>query len=149
MRKIHSRGVVPEIIKTFVFYVFIFVQLTLTIPLPSLLLFLPFLLRLLQTTMNKGFKFDDDALDGHGFSAPPSQSPWEFSGYSLTVAEEHLQRNTTPIDVKILNAKQRKDQRKHAWLMQSPVEEADSDGEGKGEGEGEVIGGVPTLPELI
>lgn len=55
--------------------------------------------------MNKDFTFEVD----EGYAAPvSSQSPWEFSAYSHTVAEEHLQRRTTSIDDKISRAKARK-----------------------------------------
>ncbi|XP_010246835.1 PREDICTED: DEAD-box ATP-dependent RNA helicase 28-like [Nelumbo nucifera] len=35
-----------------------------------------------------------------------SQSPWEFSAYSESVAEEHARRSTTSIDFKISRARE-------------------------------------------
>jgi ribonuclease E len=47
--------------------------------------------------MNKGFVFEIDADE----VVKQAQSPWEFSGYSATMNEEHSERNTTSIDQKI------------------------------------------------
>uniref|UniRef100_A0A0D6QTT0 RNA helicase n=1 Tax=Araucaria cunninghamii TaxID=56994 RepID=A0A0D6QTT0_ARACU len=51
--------------------------------------------------MNKSFVFDDGGSEPLVQIPPKSQSPWEFSGYSETVATEHARRNTTSIDHKI------------------------------------------------
>ncbi|MCO5592482.1 hypothetical protein L7F22_046485 [Adiantum nelumboides] len=54
--------------------------------------------------MNDAFTFEVD--EGYPAATPlTSQSPWEFSAYSHTVAQEHLQRRTTSIDDKISRAK--------------------------------------------
>lgn len=47
--------------------------------------------------MNKEFVFEIDADE----VVKQAQSPWEFSGYSATMNEEHSERNTTSIDHKI------------------------------------------------
>ena len=47
--------------------------------------------------MNKEFVFEIDANE----VVKQAQSPWEFSGYSATMNEEHSERNTTSIDHKI------------------------------------------------
>eukprot|EP01018_Ginkgo_biloba_P019412 Gb_16576 [translate_table: standard] len=49
--------------------------------------------------MNEGFVFDDGGVEP--LLPPKTQSPWEFSGFSETVAQEHARRNTTSIDHKI------------------------------------------------
>ncbi|KAI5077374.1 hypothetical protein GOP47_0007198 [Adiantum capillus-veneris] len=59
-----------------------------------------------EEAMNTAFTFN--VGEGYPAAAPASQSPWEFSAYSHTVAEEHLQRRTTSIDDKILRAKTKK-----------------------------------------
>lgn len=49
------------------------------------------------SNMNKEFVFEIDADE----VVKQTQSPWEFSGYSATMNEEHSERNTTSIDHKI------------------------------------------------
>ena len=49
------------------------------------------------SNMNKGFVFEIDADE----VVKQAQSPWEFSGYTATMNEEHSERNTTSLDQKI------------------------------------------------
>lgn len=91
-----------------------------------------------SVAMNKAFTFEID--DGYTASAIPRfQSPWEFSGYSHTVAEEHLQRRTTSIDDKISRARRRKaqqlNQTRHSKIKKAhnlvsgrPEDDDDDDG---------------------
>lgn len=51
--------------------------------------------------MNKGFIFEAGGLELEPLPPLKSQSPWEFSGYSETVAQEHARKKTTSIDHKI------------------------------------------------
>lgn len=51
--------------------------------------------------MNEGFIFEAGGLELEPLPPPKSQSPWEFSGYSETVAQEHARKKTTSIDHKI------------------------------------------------
>nr|CAB3462064.1 unnamed protein product [Digitaria exilis] len=54
--------------------------------------------------MDPSFRFDPDGSDDEAPAArrkPAAQSPWEFSSYAESVAEEHARRRTTSIDEKI------------------------------------------------
>ncbi|KAJ7567763.1 hypothetical protein O6H91_01G006000 [Diphasiastrum complanatum] len=51
--------------------------------------------------MNKNFMFDSGDGGGEVVAREPEVSPWEFSGYSAAVEDEHQQRRTTSIDYKI------------------------------------------------
>lgn len=77
--------------------------------------------------MNKDFTFEVD--EGYAAAAAPvsSQSPWEFSAYSHTVAEEHLQRRTTSIDDKISRAKARKQYQLPPTAPPTPKDHDDDD----------------------
>eukprot|EP00250_Pteridium_aquilinum_P010415 c19370_g1_i2 orf=528-3065(-) len=78
--------------------------------------------------MNKDFTFEVD----EGYAAAPSissQSPWEFSAYSHTVAEEHMQRRTTSIDDKISRAKASKEQKRFNQNGPQVNQHVPSDGE--------------------
>ncbi|KAJ4842913.1 hypothetical protein Tsubulata_023838 [Turnera subulata] len=56
----------------------------------------------------------------------PKQSPWDFAGYSESVAEEHARRSTTSIDQKISRALQ---QRQSAPVNNRSTDDASSDSE--------------------
>ncbi|BFI34140.1 ATP-dependent RNA helicase DDX27 [Marchantia polymorpha subsp. ruderalis] len=56
--------------------------------------------------MNRGFVFDGCEVEVK--STRPSQSPWEFSGFSNSVKTEHANRNTTSLDHKISELRSRK-----------------------------------------
>ncbi|CAN6485308.1 unnamed protein product [Victoria cruziana] len=48
-----------------------------------------------------GVEGEEDDVEGGGRVRKKAQSPWDFSGHSKSVAEEHALRNTTSIDDKI------------------------------------------------
>ncbi|CAK9872554.1 unnamed protein product [Sphagnum jensenii] len=56
--------------------------------------------------MNKGFVFDVDSEVA--VAATQVQSPWEFSGYSATVLDEHANRKTTSVNQKIAQLRSKK-----------------------------------------
>ncbi|KAJ4842912.1 DEAD-box ATP-dependent RNA helicase 28 [Turnera subulata] len=56
----------------------------------------------------------------------PKQSPWDFAGYSESVAEEHARRSTTSIDQKISRALQ---QRQSVPVNNLSTDDASSDSE--------------------
>lgn len=52
-------------------------------------------------------KKEADSEDEKIRSKKKSQSPWDFSSYSESVADEHFRRSTTSVDEKISNARLR------------------------------------------
>ena len=76
--------------------------------------------------VNSGADDEDDNSDVEekGKTHKKTQSPWDFSSYTESVAEEHARRSTTSIDDKISKIIQ---QRGHADLIQEK-DEVDEDG---------------------
>ncbi|KAJ9542593.1 hypothetical protein OSB04_029099, partial [Centaurea solstitialis] len=76
--------------------------------------------------INSGADDEDDNSDVEekGKVNKTTQSPWDFSSYTESVAEEHARRSTTSIDDKISKIIQ---QRGHAELIQEK-DEVDEDG---------------------
>lgn len=61
--------------------------------------------------MDPDFHFDAVSSDEEtvaGEEGPKKQSPWEFSSYSESVADEYVRRRTTSVDAKISRALQQR-----------------------------------------
>lgn len=76
--------------------------------------------------MNSGFVFDVDSTAG----IKVAQSPWEFSGYSKTILEEHAERRTTSIDHKISQVRSSKNNYEPAVPIGEDYSDDDSEPEG-------------------
>eukprot|EP00252_Welwitschia_mirabilis_P008114 TRINITY_DN19832_c0_g1_i1.p1 TRINITY_DN19832_c0_g1~~TRINITY_DN19832_c0_g1_i1.p1 ORF type:complete len:769 (-),score=195.09 TRINITY_DN19832_c0_g1_i1:1104-3410(-) len=75
--------------------------------------------------MNENFVFEEYGAELELPTQP--KSPWEFSDYSQTVAEEHAKRNTTSVDHKILNKRKVSSKQVQQDSLSEHEEEVDSE----------------------
>nr|CAD1844259.1 unnamed protein product [Ananas comosus var. bracteatus] len=75
---------------------------------------------------------DEEEEEGDEVAERPQQSPWEFSSFTESVADEHERRRTTSVDAKIARARMERP-------LSLPHRRRDGDGEDENGDEDEVI----------
>ncbi|XP_024975904.1 DEAD-box ATP-dependent RNA helicase 28 isoform X2 [Cynara cardunculus var. scolymus] len=88
---------------------------------------------------------ENSDVEEKGKNHKKTQSPWDFSSYTESVAEEHARRSTTSIDDKISKIIQ---QRSHADLIQEK-DEVDEDGSTDSEPDRQILSRKKTMRLLL